>query len=72
MFRKLLKLVLVSFGIWLLSVIGLVAIFTFVPNPSPQLLPIALGWMVAMSILWLVVLVRQLLKWRTDKSVGLQ
>jgi hypothetical protein len=68
MFRKLLKLFLLTFAIWLLAVIGLLAIFTFVPQSSPWLLPLGRSWMAVMGILWIALIARQIWKWSNGKS----
>jgi hypothetical protein len=66
-FRKILKLFVLTFVIWLLAVIGLLAIFIVVRQPNPWLLPLALSWLATVGILWLALLARQIWKWRTGK-----
>jgi hypothetical protein len=67
--RKILKLLLICFAVWLLAVIGLLAIFIIVQQPSPWLLPLARSWLATMSILWVGLLARQIWKWSNGKAV---
>ena len=65
MLRKILKLLLLSFVFWLVAVVVLLGIFTFVPNQSPWLLPSAFTAMGIVGLAWIIAVVRQVLKWRT-------
>jgi uncharacterized membrane protein YbhN (UPF0104 family) len=67
-FRKILKLLFIGFAVWLLAVIGLLALFTIVRQPNPWLLPLARSWAATMSVLAVALLVRQIWKWSNSKA----
>lgn len=62
MLRKILKLLLLSFVLWLVAVVVLLGILTFVPNQSPWLSPSALAWLGIVGLVWIAAVVRQVLK----------
>jgi uncharacterized membrane protein len=64
-FRNILKLVLLSFVVWLIAVSVLVGIFVFVPNQSSWLLPSAFKWLGVAWVAWLILVVRRVMKWRS-------
>jgi membrane protein YdbS with pleckstrin-like domain len=64
-FRNILKLLLLSFAVWLIAVVVLLGIFVFVPNQSPWPLPSALTWIVLVGVAWLIFAARQVMKWRS-------
>jgi hypothetical protein len=68
-FRKILKLFLIGFLVWLLAVIGLLVIFVVLKQPNPWLLPLARSWTATLGILWVALIVRQVWKWSDGKDV---